>query len=119
MVTTQGFLTGIDSTNARGAYVAGGARPINEFWQAAGRAGQDGRAAHGHVLFHEAHLRNANRGEHGDEGPQRSFIRCAQSEGHSLRHGVESYLEGMKEPGTYRFEGLFQFVQNMRENNGR
>ena len=51
MFATEGFFTGTDYAHVRGVVFAGGCRSIVEFWQAAGRAGRDGKCADISVVY--------------------------------------------------------------------
>jgi hypothetical protein len=111
MVATDGFCTGTDSPDVRTVIIAGGSRSVVEFWQAAGRAGRDGKVAYVNVLYHYDHVVRAMGGdrtgnlENEDEGTEEEeyvvegcgdFVSLAENQSECLRRRIEKCLDGLK-----------------------
>ena len=98
----EGFIFGIDASNVRIVFAAGGSRYLIDFGQVAGRGRRDGDLASRHVFYHSSFLLWAwcYEKEGIDGGVQRTGYFRAWAESNTdrcRRLGIERCLDGVNQ----------------------
>ena len=100
MLATEGFFTGTDYPYVRAVVFAGGCRSLVEFWQAAGRAGRDGKPADISVVYSPTLCRRFWDDTAGDKRLG-DFMKWADNEDLDCRRRlIEDFLGGCRRSMT-------------------